>query len=252
MRERENKKENLKIASSRWTKQEEEFYRESYNIFLKNYKDYFNNPFFLTTRQQFASSYARIKIYELVKNIKGSIVECGVHKGNHLLLFYHLMLCNEPTSFNDKIIGFDTFEGFRNINKNIDNKKIKKTDFSNTNFSLLKEIIKINQKNDLIKHIPRVEIVKGNAYKTIPKYLIKNKSLIIKLLYLDFDIYSPTLKALQNFYKLIPKGGIIVFDEIGNEKWVGETIAYKKFFKQKSIMLRKFEFEPWISYIIKE
>ena len=66
MRRRNNEKEKLKITSSNWTIQEDEFYKESYNIFLKNYRDYFSNPFFLTTRQQFASSYARIKIYELV------------------------------------------------------------------------------------------------------------------------------------------------------------------------------------------
>lgn len=162
------------------------------------------------------------------------------------------MLCNEPTSFNDKIIGFDTFSGFRGINKNKDAKNVRNEDFANVNYNLLKEIIKTNQKNDFIKHIPRVEIIKGDACKTIPKYLIKNKSLIIKLLYLDFDIFAPTIKALENFYKLVAKGGIIAFDELGTEKWVGETIAYKKFFKQKNLMLRKFEFEPWISYLIKE
>ena len=35
------------------------------------------------------------------------------------MLFYHLMLALEPTNYEDKIIGFDTFSGF----KNLDNKK---------------------------------------------------------------------------------------------------------------------------------
>ena len=95
-------------------------------------------------------------------------------------------------------------------------------------------------------------MIKGDALKTIPKYKIENKSLIIRLLYLDFDLYKPTLVALNNFYELIPTGGIVVFDEIGNERWVGETLAFKEFFKDKKIKLKKFEFEPWISYFVKK
>ena len=240
-----------KISLSNWSKDEEKFHKERLELFLKNYQSYFDNPFLLSTRQGFAASLARIKIYDLVKSVKGSIVECGVHKGNNLLLFYHLLLCNEPTSFNDKVIGFDTFDGFRSISKK-DNKKNKETDFSDTDYNHLKKVIELNQLNDLIKHIPRVQLIKGDAAKTIPKYKSENKSLIIKLLYLDFDLYKPTLVALNNFYELVPSGGVVVFDEIGNEKFVGETLAFKEFFKNKSVELKKFEFEPWISYFIKK
>ena len=127
-----------------------------------------------------------------------------------------------------------------------------KTDFSDTDYNHLKKVIELNQLNDLIKHIPRVQLIKGDATKTIPKYKSENKSLIIKLLYLDFDLYEPTLVALNNFYELVPSGGVVVFDEIGNEKFVGETLAFKEFFKNKSVELKKFEFEPWISYFIKK
>lgn len=161
-------------------------------------------------------------------------------------------MCNEPTSFNDKIIGFDTFEGFQSLDKKKDTKGSKTGDFSDVNYDHLEEIIKINRGNDIIKHIPRVELIKGDAVKTIPQYKRKNKSLIIKLLYLDFDLYKPTLVALKNFYELVPSGGIVVFDEIGTELWVGETLAFKKFFANKKIKLRKFEFDPYISYFIKE
>ena len=86
------------------------------------------------------------------------------------MLFYHLMLALEPTNYEDKIIGFDTFEGFKNINKNKDDKKVIKKDFSNTDFSFLKELVSINQTNDIIKHIEKVILVKGDAVKTIPKF----------------------------------------------------------------------------------
>ena len=101
-------------------------------------------------------------------------------------------------------------------------------------------------------HINKVELVKGDAVKTIPKYVKKNQSLIIRLLFLDFDLYKPTIVALKNLYNLVPSGGIVAFSELGLEKWVGETIAFKEFFKDKKVKLKKFEYDPYQSYFIKD
>ena len=30
----------------------------------------------------------------------------------------------------------------------------------------------------------------------------------------------------------MPKGSVIAFDELGMEKWKGETVAFKEFFKK--------------------
>ena len=152
----------------------------------------------ISTRQDFAASLARINIYELVKNVKGSIVECGVHKGNNLLLFYHLLLCNEPTSFNDKVIGFDTFEGFKSISK-YDPKDINENTFSNANLNILKKAINLFDLNRSVGHINKINIIKGDATKTIPNFYKKNKNLLISLLYIDFDIFEPTKTALDFF-----------------------------------------------------
>ena len=57
------------------------------------------------------------------------------------------------------------------------------------------------------------------------------------IIYLDCPIYKPTLTALKYFYPLIPKGGVVAFDEISMEKWKGETLAFKEYLKN----LPKFE-----------
>ena len=240
-----------KVKLSRWSKHEKDFYYSLHNLYSKNKDKFFNNAFFNTHRIEFARSMFRIKIYELIKNTKGSIVELGTYKGNNLMLFYHLMLTMEPTNYEDKIIGFDTFEGFRNIDKKKD-KKIYKKDFSLADYTFLKNLIEINQKNDIIKHINKVELVKGDATKTIPKFVKKRQSLIVRLLYLDCPIYKPTITALKHFYPLMPKGSIIAFDELGMEKWKGETVAFKEFFKSKKAELKRFYFEPSASYLIKQ
>tara|TARA_Y100000816_G_C26088760_1_gene574984 strand:+ start:585 stop:1337 length:753 start_codon:yes stop_codon:yes gene_type:complete len=241
-----------KISTSRWSKSESNFYDNYYKLYKKFPEKFFNNAFFNTHRVEFARTLFRIKIYDFIKDIKGSIVELGTYKGNNLMLFYHLMLALEPTNYEDKVIGFDTFKGFTNINKKKDHNKVFKKDFSNTDFSFLKELISVNKSNDIIKHIEKVILVKGDAVKTIPKFCKSNKALIVKLLYLDCPIYKPTITALKKFYPLMPKGSVIAFDELGMEKWKGETVAFKEFFKNKKLKINKFYFEPSASYIIKE
>ncbi len=240
-----------RISTSRWNENEKSFYNSYKKLYLENKDNFFNNPFFNTHRVEFARTLFRIKLYELVKNIKGSVIEVGTYKGNNLMLFYHLMLALEPTNYEDKIIGFDSFSGFTNIDKKKD-KNISTNDFSEADYVFLKKLTDINQTNDIIKHIPKVEIIKGDAVKTIPKYVKEKKSLIVKLLYLDCPLYKPTITALKNIYPLIPSGGIVAFDELGMEKWVGETIAYKEYFKDIDVELKKFYFEPSASYFIKK
>lgn len=239
-----------KISTSRWSKEESDYHQAYSALFEKYPEKFFNNAFFNTTRVDFARSLFKIKIYELVKNCKGSVAELGTFRGNGLMLFYHMMLALEPTNYEDKILAFDTFEGFRNIDKKND-KNISPKDFSNTDYDFLKKLTEINRLNDVIKHIPKVHLIKGDATKTIPQYVKKNKSLLLKILYLDCPIYKPTLAALEYLYPLVVKGGIIAFDEIGMEKWAGETLAFKKYFKN-NVKLKKFSFEPSASYFIKE
>ena len=85
-----------KISSSRWSKSESDFYEKYYKLYKKYPNKFFNNAFFNTHRVEFARSLFRINIYNLIKDLKGSIVELGTFKGNNLMLFYHLMLTLEP------------------------------------------------------------------------------------------------------------------------------------------------------------
>ena len=48
----------------------------------------------------------------------------------------------------------------------------------------------------------------------------KNNQCTIALLYIDFDIYKPTIIALKNLVNLVSKGGIIVFDQINYDNFV--------------------------------
>ena len=205
------------------------------------------NPFVYMDRQLVTTALTRIKLFEKILEVQGSIVECGVYQANSLFIYAHLSSILEPYNFNRKIIGFDTFEGFRSISDK-DPNGINEKDFANTNLDHLKKWVKIFDENRAVSHIPKIELIKGNAINTIPKYVKDNPHLIISLLYLDFDIFEPTSIALKNFLPLVPKGGIIGFDELNSKKWKGETIALKENITLENIKLKRFYFDPWVSY----
>jgi len=205
------------------------------------------NPFVYMDRQLVTTALTRIKLFEKILEVQGSIVECGVYQANSLFIYAHLSSILEPYNFNRKIIGFDTFEGFRSISDK-DPNGINEKDFANTNLDHLKTWAKIFDENRAVSHIPKIELIKGNAINTIPKYVKDNPHLIISLLYLDFDIFEPTSIALKNFLPLVPKGGIIGFDELNSKKWKGETIALKENITLENIKLKRFYFDPWVSY----
>jgi len=208
-------------------------------------------PFVYTDRQLVTTALTRIHLFEKILEVQGAIVECGVHKANSLFLYCHLSSILEPYSFNRQIIGFDTFEGFRSITSN-DVGGLSESDFSDTSYETIVEWAKLHDLNRAVSHVSKIELVRGDAIHTIPQFVSDNPHLIIALLYLDFDIYAPTSVALKHLLPLVPKGGIVGFDEINCKKWQGETIALKESIVLSDIKLKKFYYDPWVSYYVVE
>ena len=219
---------------------------------IKNFAKY-------ARRQDLARFLARYELFKKIINVKGSIVECGVHEGSGVFSWAKLSSNLEPYSIHRKIIGFDTFEGFpdidkKDLNPEIENEKLKKGGFSESYdvFSECNDLVAEYDANRFLNQFDKIRLVKGDALSTIPEFVSDNKYLTISLLFLDFDLYAPTKTALQYLAPLVVKGGIIAFDEVNNENWPGESEALKEFFGNNlnQIELKKFYFDPNISYFI--
>jgi hypothetical protein len=165
------------------------------------------------------------------------------------MLFALLSTVYEPYAINRKIISFDTFEGFRSINAEADG-ELSEKDFSNADLNLLENCVNIYDMNRHLSHMNKISLIKGNAVETIPEWKHQNKEVVISLLYLDFDIYEPTLVALENLFELVPKGGIVAFDQFSYENFPGETLAFKDILGL-DYPLKKFSYHPFISYFVK-
>lgn len=216
----------------------------------KDSSEILKSPFNYLPRQTVTSMLTRIDLFRMIEDINGSIVECGTHRCNSTFLYYHLSSIIEPYNYNRKIIGFDTFQGIKKLSKKDLKKGLNK--FSDSNYELYKNLSKIHDKNRSVGHIEKMELIKGDARKTIPFYVKKNPQLIIALLYLDFSTYVPTKVALKHLLPLVPKGGIICADKLNCKDWQGETIAFKEEIKLNKIKLRKFKYDTWVSYFIVE
>lgn len=209
-------------------------------------------------RQNLARFMARYELFKLVKEIQGSIVECGVLFGGGLLSFAKLSAILEPYNFQRRVIGFDTFDGFPEIAeedlKGLPERKslhLKKHGFAaQSAYDDILEAVAIFDQSRFLNHFPKVDVVRGDFNVTGPGYLVDHPHLIVSLLYLDFDIYAPTKKALEVFLPRVPKGGIVVFDELNEEAFPGETLAVMEHLELNSLRIRRFDFEPRISYAI--
>ena len=101
-------------------------------------------------------------------------------------------------------------------------------------------------------HIEKMFLHKGNALETIPAFVQANPQLVVSLLYLDVDIYAPTKTALECLYDRMPKGAILVFDELNCDKFPGETVAVHELLGIGNLRIRRSPFDTWMSYAIKE
>ena len=129
------------------------------------------------------------------------------------------------------------FDMFTNFPKNIEDyeKKsaenyIKDANFKGISIKSLENIAhKFVKKNKL-------ELIKGDICKTSLDYIKKNRGFKISLLHLDLDTYKGTKASLNNFYKHMSKGSLIVLDEYGGRGW-GETEATDEFLKDKNLKI---------------
>jgi hypothetical protein len=210
--------------------------------------------------------------YELMKRIigvHGSIVECGMRSGDGLFQWYWLSKFLEPLARRRVAYGFDTFEGLAGVTER-DGKKAKNGDqldgcageTKEERYQEVRESARIAQAR-MVCGIdiadgrmgsrflwPQIVVNPGDFMITGEEFLRDYPHVIIALLYLDFDIYAPTKKAIELFLPRMPKGAIIAFDEIDHPDWPGETIALEETIGIRNLRLERFSWEPSMGFAV--
>ncbi|GAC1505596.1 MAG: hypothetical protein NVS1B14_11120 [Vulcanimicrobiaceae bacterium] len=203
-------------------------------------------------RQTMARTLVQYEIFKRQVDVKGCVVECGVHHGGGVMAWAQFSAILEPYNYRRQIIGFDTFEGFPQVDEVDRTRDVVAPGMFKESYDVRTELgqaIAEFDENRFLNHIPKIELVAGDANETIPQYVEKNPWLIVSLLYLDFDIYKPTATALEHLIPRMPQGAIVAFDEVNNRNWPGETQALMESLELNHHRLECFAFEPNISFI---
>jgi hypothetical protein len=203
-------------------------------------------------RQVVTSFVEKYELFKLIQNVPGSIVECGVAAGQGLMTFAHLCSIFEPYHYTRRIIGFDTFEGFVGIQ---DEDKatsgaehMRQGGLSYRSYEKLQRAIELYDRNRALGHLKKVELVKGDITETLPKFLETNPHLVIGLLYMDLDLYKPTLNVLNSLKKRLHKNTLIVFDELNHGDYPGETLAVMEALGLEHLRLQRLSISSMLSY----
>lgn len=233
--------------------------KKSREIFFETFKncpipdnELLSNLGLFIKRQELTKFIFFYELYKKILDVHGIIIEFGTRWGQNLITLTNLRSIFEPYNYSRKILGFDTFEGFKSISKKDGNHEIiKKGAFSTTNNyeSYIEEVINYHESESPLSHIDKHEVIKGDAVIEFSKYLDTHPETIVAMAYFDLDIYNPTKKCLELMKNHVTKGTIIGFDELIDPHFPGETIALKEVLNVQNYSIKRLNFCGIQSYL---
>jgi predicted O-methyltransferase YrrM len=161
-------------------------------------------------------------------SIKGLYTEFGVSYGKSIKYFANKI------SKNEKIYGFDSFQGLR---ENFFGTAFTKGEFST---------------GGVIPKLPNnVSLINGWFADTLPTFL-KEYASLFSFIHMDADTYESTKQVLELIGSRITTGTIIVFDEyLGNPNWINcEYKAWQEFVSLHKITYQYLAFSPQAAALI--
>jgi hypothetical protein len=184
-------------------------------------------------------------LYKSIVNVPGAIVEFGSQFGASFSIFLGMRGIYEPYNFNREIYGFDTFDGFPEVDSQ-DGNRVSQGDLGVPKDwqEKLNSILELHKRDSPLPHLVHVETIKVNVADTWIPFISSRPHLSIAMAYFDLDLYSPTKFLLEHVFDLIPKGGLVVFDQFSTRLFPGETTAIQETLKIKNIPLRRSPLSP--------
>jgi predicted O-methyltransferase YrrM len=166
------------------------------------------------------------RFYALYQNLKqivaddvpGDFVELGVYKGNSAA-----MLASVARKAGRHTYLFDTFGGFDTRDmKDVDkDKRTLSKMFTNTSISNVENLVG----KEMVTYVQGFFPDSLTQIDTIKQ---------IAVVHIDCDLHMPTKAALETFYPVIARGGLIIVHDYFSGHWTGVTTAVDRFFSDKA------------------
>jgi len=147
------------------------------------------------------------EMFDLVKDLKGDVVECGVGYGHS---FFKLCCLAYYENKDRKVYGFDSFQGFPDPSEeDISLRNPQKGEWNVATVETIKLLLKQDGRIDPQFIDNNVKLVKGFFEESLNKFGGDS----IAILHLDVDLYQSYKVTLEYFWPRVEKGGIVLFDE---------------------------------------
>lgn len=196
--------------------------------------DYENGFYWFSEPNRLNKALAHYELYKLIQGIPGAILEFGVYKSASLIRWatYRQLLEND---YSRKIIGFDAFGAFPEVGLS----EQSDVEFIDSFTMAGGDGLSLDESQAILEHkgFKNIELVEGNVFDSIPKYLSDRPETRVALLHLDMDVKEPTEFALEMLYDRVVPGGLIVVDDYNAVE--GATLAVDRFLSKKHLKLEK-------------
>jgi hypothetical protein len=193
------------------------------------------------------------EMYQKIIDLPGVICEFGVWMGASTVAFENLRAVYEPYNCQRRVIAFDTFAGYVGIGQS----DIRSDIISEGVYTVsegyekyLAELLDYHEKENVMAHVKKHTLVKGDASITCPEFLNKNPEVLVAMAYFDMALYEPTLKCLEAIKPRLIKGSVLVFDELCHHDYPGETRAVVEILGTQNYQIKRSKFLPDRSYMV--
>lgn len=172
------------------------------------------------------------RMMQLIDNVDGDVVECGVGNVNTMLTIAALVRMEGQLR---KIWGFDFFESFPEPTIHDQSVRAKKkSDWSHTTIDLVIEKLREGGLDGQFLH-SQLSLIKGFFEESVPKY----RGGVSALLHFDVDLCESYKTCLSALYERVASRGVVLFDGYlgtrDHAKFPGAAKAINEFFTPEQI-----------------
>ncbi|SEK62608.1 Macrocin-O-methyltransferase (TylF) [Roseovarius nanhaiticus] len=213
----------------------------------------FDDATLLTNFGLFARSSALAKIFFLheiyneILTVPGDIYVLGTWLGQDLVVFESMRAMLEPYNASRAFVGFDTFDGYEGITDLDKRSETVKGDgyaVPDNYKDYLAQLLAYHRSENAMGHAVEHNLVQGDACNTVATYMDEHPEAFVALAYFDMALYEPTKAALEAMEERLLSGSLLVFDELNDARYPGESKAVREWLKGKRYTIRRSRFLP--------
>lgn len=207
-------------------------------------------------RQSLSYLLARHEVFRQILSLHGTVLDFGVHRGGSFFTWLQLSAIYEPYNHIRRIVGFDSFEGFSSLSaediaqgdQDLAIKKVGGMQYTGgaAELALGLELYDLNQP---LGHVPRGRGIAGPLPDTLQNYMTEHAEVVVALANFGLGLYEPTVEILKAIKPRLQKGSILLFEDLNQVTWPGETRALFEVFEPHEIQLQRVPYCPHLSWM---